>query len=52
MFIHLVGNRDPDAMTSQLGSNFAAAVGFVTHEATRLLLRWSSSAAFDWTTGH
>ena len=52
MFIRLVGDGDPDAMTSQIGSNLVTAVGFVTDKATRPLRRSSSSAAFDGTSGH
>ena len=52
MFIHLVRDRDADAKTPQIRSDFAAAIGFVTHDATRPVLRTSSSMAFYRTTDH
>ena len=50
MFIPLVRDRDADAKTPQIRSDFAAALGFVTHDATRPVLRTSSSMAFYRTT--
>jgi len=52
MFIHLVRDRDAEAKTPQIRSDFAAARGFVTHDATRPVLRTSSSMAFYRTTDH
>jgi hypothetical protein len=52
MFIHLVRDRDPDTQTPQISSDFATAIGFVTDNATRPLLRTAPPAAFHGTTGH
>ena len=52
MFIPLVRDRDADAKTPQIRSDFAAARGFVPHDATRPVLRTSSSMAFYRTTDH
>ena len=52
MFILLVGNGDADAPASQIPPNAAAAIGLVTHDATRPLLRSASATTFDRTPGH
>ena len=52
MFIGLVRDRATDAMPPQISADFAAAIAFVPHDATRTALRSPSPAAFHRTTGH
>jgi hypothetical protein len=52
MFIGFMRDRAADTMTPHIGSDFAAALGFVTNEATRPTLRSSSATAFHRTSGH
>jgi hypothetical protein len=52
MFIFPVGDGGADAPTPQIPLDVAAAIGFITHHATRTVLGATLAAAFDRTARH